>query len=58
MEDGNRPYGLYGDVYDHSTGATRRWATTPLREFEPWEKVAIDQLLKKLNDDLHGTTNI
>lgn len=58
MEDLNRPHGLYGDVYDRSTNSFSRWTTTPLRSFEPWEKVAIDQLLKKLNDDLYGKTNI
>lgn len=58
--DLNRPSGLWGEVYDRSTGARTRFATKPLQETTNWEKEAISAtlLLEELRQK-HGfkTTN-
>jgi hypothetical protein len=53
MQDGNRPGGLYGEVYDKQTGSKTRKVTEPYYEFAKWEaqvaQIALEEINKKLN---------
>ena len=55
FKDGNRPDGSYGYHYDKMTGANKRSNTQQPVEFAKWECEAIDNLLEKVNSDLHQT---
>jgi hypothetical protein len=52
FKDENRPHGLYGEVYDRSTGAKSRRSTQPFQKMTNWEaevaRIALEELNKKL----------
>lgn len=52
MGDGNRPHGLYGEVYDRQTNRKDRYVTKPYYPFAGWEaevaKIALEEINKKL----------
>lgn len=53
MGDGNRPHGLYGEVYDRQTNRNDRVVGKPLQEITRWESEAIGAiLLQEINKKL------
>lgn len=50
--DNNRPYGLYGEVYDKQTGGKLRENIIDRPLVAMWKTPEIDILLKNINKDL------
>lgn len=50
--DGNRPHGLYGEVYDRATSAKSRRVTMPYYPMTHFEaevaRIALEEINKKL----------
>lgn len=53
MEDGNRPEGLWGEVYNKQTGSKTRKVTQPYFEFTRWEVEAVDVQLEQIKKNLN-----
>lgn len=56
IKDTRRPEGLYGDVYDKSTGAKSRAVTKRYIGGQWWDyeiaRIATEELLKHINEKL------
>lgn len=52
LTDGNRPDGLWGELYDKETGVKQRSNIVDRPVVALWKTPEIDELLNKINQDL------